>query len=311
MIQQPIPTRAARSSEQGVVIVAVLWLLAALAALVVIFAAHLSSSVRSLAVNDTAPRAHALVSAGVELAAYQLHRSGEDGRPAQGAFRARLDGADIAVSFVSEASRIDLNTAPKELLAGLLSALGVAEVDAREHADRIIGWRTRPTPAAADNEAARYLAAGRAYSPRQAPFAHVNELGLVLDLPPALVERALPYVTVFSGVSGVDVLTAQAEVIAALPGMTPLTLRQFLNDRATLPNDPAAIASALGAARQNAAAQKSQAYRMLISVRFSNGREIASEVVIALRNEENPYRVLAWQNDVHARRGTPMRPRPS
>ena len=308
MIEQPIRPRAARSSEQGIVIVAVLWLLAALAALVMIFSVYLSSSSRALAVNDAALRAEALVSASVELAAYQLQLAGEEGRPTQGSFRTRLDGADLAVSFVSEASRVDLNAAPKELLAGLLSVLGAAEVDAREHADRIIAWRTRPAPeTAAGNEAARYRAAGLLHSPREAPFAHVNELGLVAGIPPALVRRALPFVTVFSGVSGVDVLTAQPEVIAALPGMTPLTLRQFLNDRARLPNDPAAIASALGAARQSAAVQKSQAYRMLINVRLPNGREIASEVVIALRNDEDPYRVLAWQNDVTTRRGAPAR----
>lgn len=306
MIEQPVRPKGTSSSEQGIVIVAVLWLLAALAALVMIFSAHLSSSARSIAVNDIALRAEALVSASVELAAYRLHLAGEDGRPAQGSFRTRLDGADLAVSFVSEASRVDLNTAPKELLAGLLSVLGVAEVEARELADRIIAWRTGPAAeTAVGNEAARYRAAGRPYSPRQAPFAHVSELGLVLGLSPTLVERALPFVTVFSGVSGVDVLTAQPEVIAALPGMTPLTLRQFLNDRATLPRDPSAIASALGAARQNAATQKSQAYRMLIRVRFPNRREIASEVVIALRGEEDPYRVLAWQDDVTTRRGAP------
>jgi general secretion pathway protein K len=87
-------------------------------------------------------------------------------------------------------------------------------------------------------------------------------------------------------------------VIAALTGMTPLTLKQFLMDRATLPNDTAAIAAALGAAKSNATAQKSQAYRILISVRFPNGRETASEIVIGLRGEEDPYRVLSWQDDV-------------
>jgi general secretion pathway protein K len=80
--------------------------------------------------------------------------------------------------------------------------------------------------------------------------------------------------------------------------MTPLTLKQFLNDRATLANDSAAIAAALGAAKANATAQKSQAYRILIRVRFPNGRQTASEVVIGLRGEEDPYRVLSWQDDV-------------
>lgn len=291
-----------RSSERGFVIVAVLWLLAALAALAVIFSLYLSNSARALALNDTALQAEALVSAGVELTAYQLQLAGEDARPSRGEFRTQLNGAELAVSFVSETARIDLNAAPKELLAGLLSALGASEDDARQFADRIIAWRTKATTETAGNEDALYRAAGRSYSPRQAPFAHVNELGLVLGIPPALVERALPYLTVFSGASGVDVVTAPPEVIAALPGMTPLILKQFLSDRASLPNDPAAIAVALGEAKANATDQKSPAYRLQIRVRFAGGREVASEVVISLRGGEEPYRVLSWRDDMPARR---------
>jgi general secretion pathway protein K len=296
----------AGSSSQGFVIVAVLWLLAALAALAMIFSVYLSNSARALAVNDTALQAEALVSASVELTAYQLLLTAKDARPAQGSFQTRLNGADLAVSFVSEAARVDLNAAPKELIANLLSVLGAAEDDAKEDADRIIAWRTKSTPETAGNEDAQYRAAGKPYSPRQGPFAHVNELGLVLGLPPALVERALPFVTVFSGASGVDVLTAPPEVIAALPGMTPLTLKQFLMDRATLPNDAAAIGAALGEARASAKAQKSQAYRILIRIRFPNDRATASEVVIGLRSKEEPYTVLSWRDDVTLRRLSPM-----
>ena len=303
-MKQLVRRSAARSSQQGFVLVAVLWLLAALAALATIFSVYLSNSARALALNDTAVQAQALVSAGVELAAYRLQLGGEDARPAQGSFRVRLNGAEISVSFVSEAARVDLNAAPKELLGGLLSALGANEDEAREGADRIIAWRTKPAEETAGNEDALYQAAGRSYPPRQAPFAHVDELGLVLGLTPALVERALPFVTVFSGATGVDVLNAAPEVIAALPGMTPLILKQFLGDRATLPNDDAAIAAALGGAKANATTQKSQAYRILTRIRFPNGRETASEIVIGLRKAEIPYRVLSWQDDVPLRQRT-------
>ena len=68
----------ARSSQQGFVLVAVLWLLAALAALATIFSVYLSNSARALALNDTALQTQALVSAGVELAAYRLRLAGED-----------------------------------------------------------------------------------------------------------------------------------------------------------------------------------------------------------------------------------------
>ena len=286
------------SSERGFVIVAVLWLVAALAALAVIFSAYLSSSARAIALNDSALETEALVSAGVELTAYQLRLPREDARPSQGSFRTRLNGSELAVTFVSEAARVDLNAAPKELLANLLTVLGAAQDDARQFADRIVGWRTKATPERVGNEDALYLAAGRSYTPRQAPFAHVNELGLVLGLPPALVERALPFVTVFSGAPGVDPLSAPPEVMAALPGMTPLSLKQFLSDRASMPSDPAAIAAALGEAKALGTVRKSQAYRLLIRVHLQNGRNTASEVVISLRSEEDPYRVLSWQDNV-------------
>ena len=65
-----------------------------------------------------------------------------------------------------------------------------------------------------------YGAAGLNYPPRQSLFTHVNELALVVGLPPALVERALPFVTVFNGSSGVDAAIAAPEVIAALPDKT-------------------------------------------------------------------------------------------
>jgi general secretion pathway protein K len=302
MIARSIQHSHSSSSERGFVIVAVLWLVAALAALAVIFSVYLSNSARALALNDAALQSEALVSAGVELTAYQLRLADNDSRPAQGSFQTRLNGTGLEVSFVSEAARIDLNAAPKELLAGLLSVLGASAEDAWQFADRIVGWRTRATQQSAGKEDALYLAAGRTYSPRQGPFAHVNELGLVLGLPPALVERALPFVTVFAGASGIDVLNAAPEVVAALPGMTPLTLKQFLNDRSSLPNDPNAIATALGAAKGNATSEKSQAYRLRIRLRFPNGREAGAEVVISLRGDEDPYRVLSWQSEAAAPR---------
>ncbi len=298
MMAGAIRSNAAASSEQGFVVVAVLWLLATLALLAVIFSVYLSNSARALALNDSALQTEALVSAGVELAAYRLRLGGEEARPSQGEFHVRLNGADLAVSFVTEAARVDLNAAPKELLAGLLAVLGASQDDAKEGADRIVAWRTKPDSGDGAKEDALYRAAGRSYSPRQAPFAHVNELGLVLGLSPALVERALPFVTVFSGASGVDVLVAAPEVIAALPGMTPLTLKQFLNDRGALANDATAIAAALGGAKDNATEQKSQAYRVLVKVRLANGRVSTSEVVIGLRSKESPYSVLSWQSNV-------------
>ncbi len=192
----------ATDSERGFVIVAVLWILAALSALATIFSVYLSNSAQALAISDTGLQAEALVSASLELTTYQLLLAGDKARPAQGSFDFRLGDANVLVSFASEAARVDLNFASKDMLANLFAVLGADQQAAKEYADRIVGWRTRPTANAANDEEALYGAAGLAYSPRQSLFTHVNELSLVLGLPPVLVDRVLPFVTVFSGVSG-------------------------------------------------------------------------------------------------------------
>lgn len=287
----------AASSEQGFVLVAVLWLLAALTLLVTIFTVHLSATTRVVSLNDGALKTEALVSAGIELAAYRLQLADQDKRPKQGAFHVRLSGTDVSVSFITEAARIDLNAAPKELLSGLFTVLGAGDDEAKEAAERIVGWRT---PASSDGDAnkedALYRAAGKGYSPRQAPFAHVNELSLVLGMTPALVARALPYVTVFSGAAGVDISVAPADVIAALPDMTPLKLKQFLGDRDSPVDDPAQ--SAPGGANGGAADAKSEAYRISVVLRFPDGRETASDAVVSLKAKDDPYHVLSWQSDL-------------
>src|ERR1700738_5479554 len=295
----------ASTSEHGFVLVAVLWIIAGLSALAMIFAVYLSNSAQALAVNDAGLRAEALVSASLELTAYQLSLAGDNARPLQGSFRYRLDKAEIFVSFMSETAFIDLNLAPKELLANFLSGLGADQEDAGRYADRIIGWRTSPKAGPAEDEVSLYRAAGLAYSPRQAPFAHVNELALVLGLPPALVDRALPFVTVFSGSAKINALVAPPEVIAALPGMTPSGLKEFLKERPALPRDKAAVVTVLGSAQENATIEKNDFYRILNTVKLGNGRRTSSEVVIGLGGEEDPYRVLSWQDQVEAAAGRP------
>jgi general secretion pathway protein K len=285
------------ASESGFVIVAVLWILVALSALAMIFSVYISNSARALAVADFSLQTEALVSSSLELTAYRLSTSGDDARPPMGSFRYRLSGADVAVSFVTEAARIDLNAAPKELLENFFFVLGADQEKAGEYAERIVAWRTRPATDKAESEEALYRAAGLSYSPRQAPFAHVNELGLVLGIPRQLVERALPFVTIFSGSPGVDALVAAPQVVAALPGMTTSGLNDFLNVRAGLPRDESTIAAALGPAKAAASVQQSKSYRVSTAIRFANDRQTTVEAVIALGGGKEPYRVLSWQDD--------------
>lgn len=288
------PSRLCRKeSQQGFVIVAVLWILIALSSLAMIFAVYLSASARAMAVSDTALQNEALVSAGVELAAYQLRLVTDDARPPQGAFHFRMDDADVAVTFTSEAARLDLNFAPKEVLAAFFTGLGAGKDVATDGAERIIGWRTRPVQGSANDEEARYAALG--YSPRQSLFVHADELALVAGLPPVLVERALPFVTVFNGSPSIDPSIAAPEVVAAFDKNAN---KDPFGGQMTAATSSFASADPSTPQKSAAPAAKSPCYRVQTAIAFANGRRSVSDVVIVLGDRTTPYRVMSWQEDI-------------
>ena len=144
---------------------------------------------------------------------------------------------------------------------------------------------------------------GGRYVPRGARFPHVDELSLVLGFTPELVERVSPFLTVYSGQPGINVLAAAPQVVAALPGMTPDRLYAILAQRqAPIPDVPA-ITALLGPAQSYATTESSRTTRVNVRVQFDNGTQMSSEVVILLVDDgAEPYRILSWRDDLD---GTP------
>ena len=104
--------RGKRSDTRGFIVVAVLWILAALTALVLIYLTYVTNTAVVVAGTTDRIQADALVTAGLELTAYRLTAVKEEARPTSGTFDARIGAARIAVTFRSETARIDLNAAP-------------------------------------------------------------------------------------------------------------------------------------------------------------------------------------------------------
>jgi len=285
---------AGRSEQSGFIIVAVLWILGALATLATIYALYTSQTALAQRVNDDRIQAEALIYAALELTAYQMTPV-DLGRGPSGQFSFRMARADVEAAFVSEGGRIDLNQAPKELISGLFSALGVRKADADYDADRIIGWRTRNQEADREDEASAYRVAGLGYKPRRGPFQSPAELWLVLGLPPRLIERVLPFVTVYSGRADIDIAQAPAIVVAAQPGMTPEKLQGVLERRAGAGQ---AAAGAGEAAAPTAASEPRNTLRVAIRIAFENGRQVRAEIVMLLvKDDDEPYRILSWRDD--------------
>ena len=338
--------------ESGFILIVVLWVLAALAALAATYLVYVDNAAFATQLNDDRLRIRNAISTGIELTAYKLLAAPDDARPPRGAFTVRLARSTVSVTFVSEGARVDLNAAPKGLLAGLFTAVGVSSSNAATFADRIVGWRTKAAAAGQNNagqssgqdnsgpnnsgqgdagqinagqgnagqndagqnnplqinplqidadqnkEAKDYKEAGYAYAPRQAPFQNVLELPLVLGIPPYIVERVLPLVTVFSGSAQIDVRVAPPEVLSALPNATPEEVQKVLAQRAQDPMDGEGLLQVLGSARASASVKTSPAARVRMQIRLDNGRIARAEVVIlVLKGGDEPYRVLSWRDD--------------
>ena len=285
------------NEEHGFIIVPVLWILLTLASLAGILSVYLANTAVALSLNDNRLKSEALVSASLELTAYDLSSAAKPLRPTSGSFFFRLDHALVTVAFSSESTRIDLNLASREMLTNFFGVLGAEPRDAAVYADRIIGWRTPPSDDNLESENSLYRAAGARHLPRGAPFSNVDELWLVLDLPSALIERAMPFVTVFSGRPEINVLDAAPEVVASLPDMTPALLETFLKQRPSLPRDIKSVADVLGPAQAGASVEGSDAVRVRTTIAFDSGLQAATEAVIRLDTGDDPYRILSWRDD--------------
>jgi general secretion pathway protein K len=284
-------------AADGFIIVAVLWILVALSTLASVYAVFVANTAMTARVYDSRLETEALIAAGLELKEYRLLGFDDASRPTSGAFDFQLGRSHVGVAFRSEGARIDLNFAPKALLSGLCGVLGAKPGDADTYADRVIAWRTKPPPGNQNPEADAYKDAGLNYGPRQAPFQNAAELRLVRGLPAALVDNALPFVTVFNGRAEIDVNEAAPEVVAALPNINSNVVDEILQQRD--PQNPQKVLSLLGTAASSVAVGGRKATRAALHIMLDTGRKVNADAVLLIgeNNSPEPFRILAWRDD--------------
>lgn len=130
---------------------------------------------------------------------------------------ARRQNAPVRHGFSDEERRINLNTAPTEVLQRLLDTVGGLQPDDAEAvAAAIEDWRDpdddeRPFGA----EGFYYHSLSHPYDCKDGPFENVEELLLVKGIVPELYHRLEPYVTVF-GSGKVNLNTAGRPILRAL-----------------------------------------------------------------------------------------------
>ena len=282
----------------GFVLIAVLWILAALAGLVGAYVAYALTMAQSADFYLRRVGAEAALSGALELAVYDLSRIDPQARPPEGVFDYRIGGTNAQVRYAAETLRLDLNKASLESLGALIAESGVDRGYAERYARRVLAWRENPGGQAAATEDLSYRAAGVSYMPRHGPFQSVEELWDVLEIPPDVVARIAPLVTVYGG-RGKWRSDQQDEekttgAAAASGGPTSGLSR---------PQGAPGPENAPGEASPNAQPDGGQGgERTLKPTRFeirvidAQGRVNAAEVVaIGARDGDRPFNVLLWR----------------
>lgn len=286
------PARRAR----GAALLLVLWLIALLTALVGAFA--LSAQVEGLQgrVLVRGLAATSAARAGVEYAItrVQLDDPRRQWLPDGRVHTWRYAGADVEVRITDENGKVDLNQAQQPLLAALLGALGIEQIEAGRLAAAIIDWRdpdplSQPAGGAEDPD---YASAGRAYGAKDSAFESVAELEQVLGFTPELYARVQPLVTVHTGRPQPDPAFAPAEVLDALgmDGAALVERRRGVDPVTGLSPDAAALTN------------RSGTYSIDSRARLADGRESGFRVVIRVGGAipGMAYTALRWEEGVSA-----------
>lgn len=284
--------------ESGFVVVAILWLLAALAALASAYAVFAVNTAASVYLPQERMRAEQAILAAVELTAYRQLAWPKPARPDQGAFSTRLGLARIDVAYRSESARVDVNAAARDVLAGVFASTGAKAAAAQFLADRIVAWREAPKEESKRAEAALYRKAGLSYQPVGAQFDNVLELALLPTMEPALLSRALPLLTVHNGTAKVDPQVADPAVLAALPGMTAKiqgALRAATAGGKRL--ESTALAALAGPAADFVSLDPNDNVRADIVVTTPQRRVAAQIVLHITETAAEPYQILYWRDD--------------
>ncbi|HUO53729.1 MAG TPA: type II secretion system protein GspK [Rhodoblastus sp.] len=205
----------------------VIWGLGAIALLVLSFLTTGRLRLQAAFNIAGAAQAGSVAAAAIDLSLLQLarERSSEEqtgpGAPAtptthDGAPRfCALEDAVVAVAVEDESGKVDLNTAPEDLLRELFSSLlGAGPAQADDLARAVMAFRAAPEndlpePPAAD---------GKPFGPKRAPFQTTLELDQIAGLDSAAFHALLPFVTVYSHSGGIDPQVAPPALIAALLG---------------------------------------------------------------------------------------------
>jgi general secretion pathway protein K len=185
------------SRSRGFALVIVLWSLGMLA----LFGTQLTATTRAQLRLAIQARDQAVVEAAADGATREAMfvllgggRIGSSRRP----MHVRIGEADVDVLTDDEAGKINPNAVSKDVLRGLLVAVGVDSARAAQIAGEIADWRIRnPASVLGGLKIDQYREHGLPYRSGDHPFSSLDEMALLPDMTPDILARLRPWLSVY------------------------------------------------------------------------------------------------------------------
>jgi general secretion pathway protein K len=309
--------RRTGQGSSGSALLFVLIMLGAIAALAAIASRTVSGAALEMSNARETALSDADLRAGMELGAAAILKLGDTMRSADA--DADLTNRHLSVHITNERGRIDLNAAPKKVLAALLKANGVDENEADSLATAVRDWRggsasqqlAAPVQAGSlggqipglggfdkpvdDTKGFHTQTVGTRY------FFHPTQLASVPGFTKQLVISILPLLTLANGSPQIDPFVASQGVLEALPDMTPSKVQAFMEARDGNSGRDMALLL-LGLDKTLVTDSAAAGWRLEIVSASRTGRIHRREAVIVVGDgDDRPFRVLYVDDlDTHA-----------
>ena len=270
----------ARTTQRGVALVLVLWLIVLLGAMAAGHAQNAHSDTRLAAQQVQQLKARSLAEAAIYntilefLARYPSAEIPLDGSVVE----IPVLGRPVLIAMRNVTGLVDINTAGADLLAVALRAAGSNDDQTAMLVDGILDWRDADdNPRIHGAEADTYETAGVPWTPRNARFTAIEELRYLLGMTDSIYERLAPLVTVHSRIAGIDAEYAPPALLEALVGSEVSPSR-------------------FGQGRSAGSGVRNGTFHVYASAPGGSAVRASLEVVITISaNSSEPFSILEWR----------------
>ncbi len=324
-----------RIEDAGVVLIALLWILTALAMIALSFSRETFVEVAAARNTRDLAAAYYAARAGITTTAYRLVQKRLTPRVQQlqlqvppdpidmGMLRGNFGEGEYEVEVQDESGKINVNMASEDQLRALVQVIGIDKLDGDIVVDSILDWRDADNLRHANGaEDDYYQTLNPPYKAKNGRLDTVEELllvrGITRDYFYGHIEKAPDgspvsryglgrYLTVYSNMNRINVNYAPVQVLMTIPGMTPQAAEAIYEKRKTKPfanvdEMSRGLGISLGPNTLPLLSTEQTGVYTLTASAHRQGSKVVRVIraVITLESPNDPggYRVIYWNENV-------------